>query len=604
MIPKKALVAITTIVLAGCGTVAEVARDIDTEQSVRHTELKTPFRMAQRSRVIEVPGAFVPVTAMTSLNGGLWLRTKMVSLDIKKPTPLAAIVSKFAEQGLNIASDLPLDRYTYVGRVNRTDADTALKTVLGSLGLDYQVDDSRQLITIRPVATKSWTLNIGNRRTSFATSSNENTAFESDDSSGVYGNNGAAGRTGSTPAQSSNSRSSSNSSGSSADGQGTSVQSSDDFWSSLSKELEARLTIQVPSAASTAGAMAANIPPPLPGATPMVPGIEGASYSMLSTSGTESYAGQKLGSFSINPETGAVSVQAPQWVLSELDTYFKNVQEMYNTNISFAGEIILVTTSRGDSEGFDLSGFAQWAGGKYGAIITNNALGGVTVSMPEGGGVPAVAASAQGVAGPLIGGQYRSGENALNIFNAYLSEVGKVSVIQKPRITTTSGVPGVFRRKYVDYYNDITQEAAAGGTGSAITATKNQIIPVETGIDLRVNPRVDVSTGLIRVQLSLNQIIRSGTRVLSQMITFGNNAQSVNTAIPLLTKQNSQGEVLLRDGDMIIIGGQTEDSMTVDENGLPGGASGPLGGFFGVKAANREQQTYYFALRVTVNKRQ
>lgn len=619
MASKKLTALLGTVVIAGCGTVAEVSRDIDRDMDLTRETTKTPFHIQPRSRVAEVRGAFIPVTPMSSLSGGQWLKQKTVSLDIKNPTPLSAIVTKFAEQGLNISTDLPLNSYTYVGKVNRTDAETALKIVLGSAGLDYQVEDKNQLIIIRPVSSQSWSLNIGNRRSTY---SSENDT----DNSGGSGSNNANGQSGfgsnsngsgfgapSTQATGlqggsgfgSNSNTGNSQSGSNSN-ETTGTYSSDDFWNSLARELDARLTINMPQSGMTGAGMAS------PGQSNMaghqttghlVPQIQNASVALLGGPGTEFYAGKKIGSYSLNPETGAITVQAPRWVLSELDSYFKGVQEMYNTNISFAGEVVLVTTNRGDSEGFDLTAFAQWAGGKYGAIISNNALGGVTVSMPNGGGIPSVTSGAQAVAGPIIGMQYR-GSNALDIFNAYLSEIGKVSVIQRPMLTTTSGVPGIFRKKHVDYYNSVSQQAAAGGTGSAATATQNVIVPVETGTDLRINPRVDVTTGLIRAQIKLDQVIRSGTRIVSQTITFGNTAQAVNTQIPLITRQDIQGEVLLKDGDLIIVGGQVEDNLTVDESGLPGGKSGPMGGLFGVKESNRGKQTYYFALRVSVNKRQ
>lgn len=621
MITKKLTVFMGTVVIAGCGTVAEVSRDIDDDMERTRDAVKTPFQIQSRSRVVEMRGTFIPVTPMSSLSGGQWLRQKMVSLDIKNPTPLSAIVSKFAEQGLNIATDLPLNSYSYVGKVNRTDAETALKVVLGSVGLDYHIEDKNQFIVIRPVSSRTWSLNIGNRRSTYSSgtdsenssdsSNTGNSGSQSNNNSSAFGssafsfNQGQGSGLSGSNSQFTNTGSSGTNTSNGIGNQNTGTYASDDFWNSLARELDARLTITTSQHSLSNVASQSPVPISATGQTSghLVPPIQNAAVALLSGPGTERYTGKKIGSYSLNPETGAITVQAPRWVLSELDSYFKGVQEMYNTNISFSGEVVLVTTNRGDSEGFDLTAFAQWAGGKYGAVISNNALGGVTVSMPEGGGLPSVTSGAQAIAGPIIGMQYR-GSNALDIFNAYLSEIGKVSVIQRPMLTTTSGVPGVFRKKHVDYYNTVSQQAAPGGTGSAATATQNVIVPVETGTDLRINPRVDVATGLIRAQIKLDQIIRSGTRIVPQTITFGNNVQSVNTQIPLTTRQDIQGEVLLKDGDLIIVGGQVEDNLTVDESGLPGGKSGPMGGLFGVKESNRGKQTYYFALRVTVNKRQ
>src|SRR5690606_32903544 len=95
--------------------------------------------------------------------------------------------------------------------------------------------------------------------------------------------------------------------------------------------------------------------------------------------GNDLYIEKQVGNFSLNPETGAVTVQAPSWILRDLDAYLKGVQEKYNTEITFIGEVLLVTSTDQESEGVDLAGFASWAAGRYGAVISNNALGGITV---------------------------------------------------------------------------------------------------------------------------------------------------------------------------------------------------------------------------------
>lgn len=616
----KLLVVALSGALSACGTVnTQVREEIDqTQQTQRKQSAQEPFQIASPSRVVEVRGAYIPVSAVT-VQKGAWLKEHSIQLEIRNPVPMTAVVSKLAEQGINIVSDLPLDSYTYVGKINRTDAEAALRAVLGAVGLDYEVDDVRKLVVVRPMASRSWFLNIGNRKSAFssdasAQNSGSGSASATPSSSSTAQTVGATGAGDSAlgtagAAQSSSSTSAAQSSSGSTIN-GTGVTAADDFWTSLSAELANRLSIMVPRAMAgySSGALSVAMPPldgvpPMPYLQPAAAPSMGGMGGMGSSQESDIYVKHKIGSFSLNPETGAITVQAPHWMLNDLDTYLRGVQEMYNTDISFSGELVLVTSNRTDSEGLDISAFARWASGKYGAVIANNALGGVTVSLPNGGGAPLVQAGAQAVGGPLVGLTYAGANNALDIFNAYLSEIGKISVIQRPLITTTSGVPGIFSKKTTDYYNTVSQQAAAGGTGSAAVGTQNVIVPIELGTDLRINPRIDISNGLIRAQLALNQVIQSGTKVIPQVITFGNTSSTVNTSIPLLTKHNISGEILLRDGDLIVVGGQTEDNRQVDENGLPG-ADSPVGGVFGTKKASKGAQTYYFALRVSVSKRQ
>jgi len=624
--------------LSACGTINQGVKD-DIAENLKTSSgaLKAPVRVAQTSRVVEVSGKSMPVTSVANVRTNEWLKKIQISLQIDNPVPLSAVVEKLAGQGLNIVSDLPLNSYTYSGRVNSTDAASALKLILGGVGLDFQADDARQIVAIKPMSSRSWFLNIGNRRASYSSdgSSSGSTSGASQQGGSAGGTSpsmGQSGLGGAGQAQGASSGGQQSSSSSSTAGSlqsgGSSVASAEDFWGSLATELKTRLTVLMPrpssvSQQSTGMGLPNDMPAPQPISLGMPGGSPGGMRSPLPPGGVSAmglnpgmgmnpaidlsasagmYISRQIGTYSLNPETGAITVQAPHWILNDLDAYLKRVQEMYNTDITFSGELVLVTSNRADSEGFDLAAFSTWAGGTYTVAIANNALGGITLSKPDGNGVGSISTAAGQLAGPVVGLQIQHAWDAINIFNSYLASIGKVSVIQKPLITTTSGVPGVFSKKFTDYYNTLSQQAATGGTGAAATATQNTLVPVELGMELRINPRIDISTGLIRAQLSLNQAIQSGVKSIAQTITAGNQATSVTTQIPLITRQSLSGEVLLRDGDLIVVGGQTENDLTSDESGLPG-QDGPLGGFLGVKKASRGAQTHYFALRVSVSKR-
>lgn len=606
------------ILATGCSATHDaVTKKIDAEVMSTRPVMEQPTQLTVPSRVTEVRGARTPVAHMANARGSEWLRSRKVAINVRQPISLASVVESLAAQGVNVSSDLRLNGYSFVGRINETDAETALRIILGSTGLDFVVDDARKVVTIRPMSSQTWFLNIGNRKSNFSAEAEKGSVLNATGSAAEAFNNAGSG-------------SSSGSFGGGFGGQGSEqaavanagagVSIQDDFWASLSKELESRLTVLVPRAMAEAkpavgdasGAMSV---PPLPGSVGGAPSsstggsasstasaLPGGSAGVSAAADTEGFVRRQIGSYSMNPETGALSVQAPSWILADLDTYIKRVTEMYNTDITFSGEVILVTTDKSDSEGVDLNAFAQFASGKFGFIVSNNALGGLTLSTAAGQ-IANVIAPNQPVGGPLVGATYGGSRNALQVFNAFLAEQGRVSVIQRPLITTTSGVPGVFSKKFTDYYNTVSQEAAAGSTGAPVLATRNNLIPVDFGTELRINPRIDVSTGLIRAQLTLNQALQSGTKQVQQTITAGDSSINVPTSIPIVTRQNLSGEILLRDGDLVVVGGQSEDSANTSANGLPG-VNGPIGsGIFGVKQTTQTKQTYYFALRVSVNKR-
>lgn len=616
------LSAAVATVLSGCMS-HSVRKDINSAQSEARERIATLGATRGHQRVAEVPKLIVPVARVDAAQeAGAWLRRINMRIELSDPVPLSAVIRMFAADGVNIVTNVPqLDSYSYSGVISDTDAETALRIVLGSVGLDYEVDDARKLVTVRPMPSKTWVINVGNRQTAYASSGMQNASgggrggignsgsgLNSSGGASSFGSNSsgsgsnAGGMFGSNGSNGSNSTN--GTSGFAAGGtnggissgtqlNGTGVVARDDFWSSLANELQSRLSIL----ADNAGVQLQQ--PQIP-AIPGVPFPQMPQPAMQQTNSDGKDNRRQIGTFALNPETGAITVQAPRWMLADLDQYLNQVQQMYNAEISFQGEVLMVTSHRTDSEGLDISSFGKFASGRYGAVLSNNALGGLTISFPNGGTIPNVAAGSQQVGGALLGAVSQA--DGLQVFNAWLSEMGSVSVMQRPVMTTTNSVPVEFRREFTRYYNTVSQEAASGGVGSAVQATNNELQRKDFGIAITINPRYDLSANLIRAQISLSHVLPAGEQLIQQTISVGDQFRSIPTRVPLETRASYSGEALLRDGDLIIIGGQTEDSSTLDESGLPGKRA-PISGVFGTKKANRETKTYYFALRASVRPR-
>lgn len=615
---KLSTLALAIFALAGCSLPKSptVNSELRTEIAQKAGELReTPFSPVEVPRVVESERAYIPVTTR-KVSEHAWLRSIRVTVQTgRDPVPMSEILRALAQQGLTITSEMPLDRFSYSGfSLLDVDAESALRAVVASVGLDYQADAQRRMVVIKPMSSRSWYLNIGNRRSSFAAGGNN--------SANPSGNAVAQAVAGSGSSSSSASSASTTSSSGSSE-----VSSSDDFWPSLTKELEARLTLLLPEPPKAA-ATAAAVPvggsgrlPPLPQAVtadvasalanpaagangaPASPAGASAAPGPASGEGLMAYASRQVGTFATNPETGAVTVQAPHWVLSDLDVYFKRVQDMYNTDISFQGELIMLTTDTSRSEGLDISAFARFASSRYGVVYRNNGLGGVTVAFPNASSlVPSVNAAPGALAGPLLG--VRSAVDGLQVFSAYLSNMGRVSTLQRPMLTTTSGVPADFRRTVTRYFNSVSQETASGGSGGAAVGTRNQLIAQDFGTILRVNPRIDVSTGLIRAQIELVQTTQTGVQTVSQTVSSGNGVEQIPTQLPIVSRIVYSGEALLRDGDLVVMGGQTEDAESASREGITGLMDLPqAGSLFGKNMRERNRNVFYFALRVSVNRR-
>ena len=565
-----------------------------------------------------------------------WLKAIRITLDIKEPISATEIVRMLKKQGINITTATELENHTYSGfGVRNVDGETGLNLLLGSMGLDYTINSEGRYVTITPLGSRTYYLNLGNRQATFGGGSNSGGS-----SGGAGGSANASGGAGG---------------GASGGGSQTnSITVSDNFWRSLSTEITQRLTVLTPnSAAMKSGLAIAPILPdpsqlhtlpldftgksaPLPDdrsnktssqnidgvGEPAIPLPNGrsnrATSAAIENSGSAAgpgagssgsaagnlYKEQKMGNFTTNPETGAVTIRAPRWLLDSFTDYFQRINDQYNTVVEFDCEIVQLTTKLETLEGLDISAFASFMHGQYGAAITNNALGGVNVSLPTATKALAttVGAALPGAV-PIIG--VVSAANKLQIFNAYLSNLGHIDIIQKPVIVTSSGVPGEFTKTETRYYNSLQQTAASGGVGGGgTTATQNQLVPFETGNTLRIFPHYDPTNGLVRAQISLNQAIQTGTQTQVQYLTAGTSQQQVDTLIPIISNQHYSGETLLRDGDLVVVGGQVEDSSNINHSGVTGLMDlEAVSGIFGKKNIVKSHTTYYFALHVRVRSR-
>ncbi len=569
-------------------------------------ELKKSSETAQKNQRITIADGPLMTGKTIPINRSPWLNEKRISLKVGQPVNGMQIMKMLMSQGLNLTSTMPLDQFSYAGYgFTGVDAETALRLIFPAMGLDYVVDNDRKIITVVPMRPRQWTLNVSaNRSTNFESSSMTGSL---DAGSSLAGGLNSGGGAGASPMASSTT-----SGEGEGDSQGESkVGSTSDFWGSLKTELDTRVSVLVPvasgsiipAAITTAGGMPINGMPELPMGGGMVGGAPAAP------AGGEMYRAQKLGQVSVNPDTGTVTVQAPRWLQDEIDTYIKGVSREFNTAIHFEGRLILVSTTKEKSEGLDLTAFATMLNGELGMIINNNPAGGISISNPIPGvggnpGSPPILTPGGDVLGSTGLGFAKLKGNPATMFINYLEQMGDVNVIQRPALTTTSGSPAEFRRIETELFSSVSQSSVAG-TDSASVATTNTQIPIRFGTLLRVNPKIDLDTGIVRTQITLNVAVPAKTQIIDQYITSEDGVTKVPTEITLPANIDYNGEALMRDGDTIIIGGQMEEADTNTGGGITGfQETGPLAGVLGSTNAKKSVSTYYFVLTARVYERE
>lgn len=608
-----------------------------------HTEQRKKIEQPQILKQDTPPVVKKPVRVLDTPYLGLreekeeldksWLTAKKVTFMPRDTVTAMAIARALKDSGITVTSSLPLDNYVYSGvGVQNVQGEDAIRMLLAPMGLDYTLDHVRKTVHIQQMQQRSWVLNLGNRRTSYSSggaSSGGNSGggampsmpaavpsgggMPSGGQAGVPGATGGMATGSAMGAMGSMAGGAGGGAGASNGSASGNISVSDDFWASLRSELLQRMSIMVTTA--TPPTQGAGMPGQPPAPAPFVPGINGQSGQP----GAQSQPAQKLqatdgmkleqrqiGRYTINPETGTVTVQAPHWMLEDIDAYLKSVQNMYNASLTFKGQLVMVSTSDDRNEGVDIAAFAQFAQGKYMATISNSVYNGVVLSFPQG--MPNVATS--NASPTLVPSSAMMGiKSALNptdgiqVFNAFLQQIGNFQVIQKPVLTTTSGVPASFNKSITRYYYDVNQTTSAGGTGSAAVGVTNTRVPYDLGTTLRINPRYDLKENMIRVQIDLLQTVLDKMQTQTQYLSTGNTVTPVQMQVPNVMKLGYNGEALLKDGDLIVVGGMTEDADEDGANGVTNIVDTPLGPLFGTKKITKRRNTYYFVMQVQVDRK-
>lgn len=613
-----------SLIMSGCASTFKKENDAKVAVQDKALEEMVAATVPQKATKIHNDGTPLDIVPLDPIKqqaiDRAWLRNKKVDFipNKKNPAPMPAleILKMFREAGINITSALPLDNYTYNGNgVKAADGETALQLILGQMGLDYETDDKGKYVTIIPMQSKSWNINLGNRSSYSSASSfetlcgmtsgnsggqSQGTQTGGGSQGGAQGGNQAGG-TGGGQSQGTGQTGQTGATGSTTGSiTGSNVQTQQNFWPMLQTELTMRLQVLIPvtgpaqNMMNTGGAQVPNFA----GQSQM-----GGIQSSVSPGGSGLYTKQQIGHYAINPVTGNVTIQAPSWMLKQIGAYMDEIiLPMFNTSMTFEGTVANVRSTNDATTGFDLTALASYAG-RFGIALNNNILGGITLSQGNG-----VTAANFGNASQLPGSGASFGlispKDNLQIFNGFLTTLGGTEILTRPIVTVTSGVPVDFGRLIPIYTNEQTSTLAAGNANSgAIATVQNNIIERKYGSLLRIMPHYDPKTRRVRAQISLLQRPLVGYQNLTLSLMSSNGGiTNQQIRIPQIECGVTSTEAILDDGELIIIGGQVENTTDNSHSGVTGAMTVPgVGLLTSQRRDSGNRTTMYFALRVRLN---
>jgi type IV pilus assembly protein PilQ len=330
----------------------------------------------------------------------------------------------------------------------------------------------------------------------------------------------------------------------------------------VASQIQQRLLQCIPPAREGGSAPAAG-QPPMAGPPPAQPTLGGGGSSTTTSSGQDVCRGR--GSVSADEVTNSISVTAPVSVVDDL-VLFAETLDLRQPQVNIKAKIVLVNRTDLDALGlrYDLGSRNQFfstlvqrvdSAGKVGSPsdAPRVILGGNTVS--------AIANASGSVPGAALRLIYSTalGNFDFTTFLDALQEVSLLDVQAEPSVTILNN-----RTAELVSGSQVPFVPTAGGAGTSLTGPI-AVERVQTGVTLRVTPSV-----------TNNRQIMMRVETVNSGATFGPNGV-------LIDNNSSRSELLVPDGQTVVIGGLTQTTVQLVKSGLPLLVDLPLiGRLFGV----------------------
>lgn len=329
----------------------------------------------------------------------------------------------------------------------------------------------------------------------------------------------------------------------------------------VSEQLRQRIMQCIPSERAGGSSSAAAGQVPTGGAPPAQPTVAPGAAG-----GTGSGSCVGRGNVSADEVTNSVSITAPSSMVDDL-VAFGETLDLRQPQVNIKAKIILVNRTDLDALGvkYDLSTpnqfFSQIVQGRKlpdGSTSTNASppvvlLGGNTVS--------AIANASGSVPGAALKVIYSTalGNFDFSTFLDALQEVSLLDVQAEPSVTILNN-----RTAELISGSQVPFVPTAGGAGGSLIGVVN-VERVQTGVTLRVTPSV-----------TNNRHIMMRVETINSGATFGPNGV-------LIDNNSSKSELLVPDGQTVVIGGLTQTTVQLSKSGIPLLVDLPLiGRLFGV----------------------
>jgi len=329
-------------------------------------------------------------------------------------------------------------------------------------------------------------------------------------------------------------------------------------------------------------------------------------WSELSRS-LEAIVGNEKGrSVVVSPMSGVIVVRAMPDELKSVAAYLKASQISIERQVILEAKIVEVQLNDGFQSGVNWAAFKNGPNshitigqGAAGSTLAPGAAAASALSNPVLAATPGAtllpaaptALPSGATVGTLFGLAFQTG-NFAALLN-FLESQGNVHVLSSPRIATLNNQKAVLKVGTDEFF--VTNVTSTTTTGTATTTTPSVTLqPFFSGIALDVTPRIDQNNEIIlHIHPSVSQV-----STVNKTVNVGGVGGTMNLPLASSSISETDSIVRARDGQIVAIGGLMRQATFDDRSGLPGlSKSSPL---FGQTSQRSEKRELVILLKPTV----
>lgn len=278
----------------------------------------------------------------------------------------------------------------------------------------------------------------------------------------------------------------------------------------------------------------------------------------------------------VNPQTGLIVVRAQPRELQAIGDFLYEAELALQQQVIIEARILEVRLSESFESGIDWSILGSANGLEVGAGIDGNPF-----ASPNDNG--------------LEGGFNFSLD--LQNFNSVIRALrtqGEVEVLSSPRISTVNNQKAVIKVGSEEQFVTVSSVSSETEEGTQTVTPTFGLQPYFSGISLDVTPQIQEEESIIL------HVHPSVIRVESTTKSFTVQGESYNLPLANSTIRETDSVIRADNGQVVVIGGLLQNSVTNQSSGVPNQSNGLLGWLFGQQRSAAERSELIILLRPVI----